>query len=373
MGGGEGSLVGMGAFSDGSARTVVVTGGAGFVGSALVRRLIRESPHRVVTVDALTYAGDLRALEDVATDVRHSFEHVDVCDGPGLAHVFDRHRPDAVVHLAAESHVDRSIEAPAAFVRTNVLGTATLLDVVRDYLGSGGFSARGGDPDQFRFVHVSTDEVYGDLPIDSRDRFTEETGYEPHSPYAASKAASDHFVRAWSHTYGIPVIVTHGTNTYGPWQFPEKLIPVVALRAMAGEAIPIYGTGRNVRDWVFVDDHASALHAILERGRPGETYGIGAGCERSNLDVARAVCGLLDELRPRASGAPHGELITLVPDRPGHDRRYATDPTKLEGELGWQATVSWDAGLRATVEWMAREREWMLERLQAAAAQHPAE
>ncbi|MBT8403219.1 MAG: dTDP-glucose 4,6-dehydratase [Gemmatimonadetes bacterium] len=359
--------------ADGPGRTVLVTGGAGFVGSALVRRLVQESPHRVVTVDALTYAGDLRTLEDVAEHPRHAFERVDVCDGPALERVFERHRPDAVLHLAAESHVDRSIDAPAAFVRTNVLGTATLLDVVRDWLGSGEGQASPvadddeGPSDGFRFVHVSTDEVYGDLPYrdtgaGSATSFTESTPYDPHSPYAASKAASDHFVRAWAHTYGLPVIVTHGTNTYGPWQFPEKLIPVVALRAMADEPIPLYGTGENVRDWIHVDDHASALHAVLERGIPGETYDIGARCERTNLEVVRAVCRSLDELRPRIDGQLHEDRVESVDDRPGHDRRYATDPSKIERELGWRPRVEWDSGLRRTVEWMVGRRAWMLER-----------
>lgn len=335
-------------------RTVLVTGGAGFVGSALVRHLIGRTSHRVVTVDALTYAGDLRTLAAVADDPRHTFEHVDVCDGPALAAVFDRHRPDAVVHLAAESHVDRSIDAPAAFVRTNVVGTATLLDVVRSRL-------EGPDPHRrrdFRLIHVSTDEVYGDLPLEGERRFHEGSPYDPHSPYAASKAASDHFVRAWAHTYGVPVIVTHATNTYGPWQFPEKLIPVVVLRALAGEPIPIYGSGDHVRDWIFVDDHARALAAVLERGAIGETYDLGARCEKTNLEVVRTVCGLLDEFAPDSPGAPHADLITFVRDRPGHDRRYATDPSKAESALGWRPEVTWDAGLRATVAWFVEEQEW---------------
>ncbi|MEQ9568945.1 MAG: dTDP-glucose 4,6-dehydratase [Longimicrobiales bacterium] len=344
-------------------RTVLVTGGAGFVGSALVRHLIRHTAHRVVTVDALTYAGNLRSLASVADDPRHTFEHVDVCDGGALTEVFRRHRPDAVMHLAAESHVDRSIDASAAFVRTNVVGTATLLDVVRDRLEGPDAVRR----DDFRLIHVSTDEVYGDLPLDGPERFREDSPYDPHSPYAASKAASDHFVRAWSHTHGVPAIVTHSTNNYGPWQFPEKLIPVAVLRALAGEPIPIYGDGANVRDWIFVEDHARALTAVLERGVIGETYGIGARCRKTNLEVARAVCGLLDELAPDFPGAPHADLITFVDDRPGHDRRYATDPSKIERGLGWRPEVGWADGLRATVAWFVREEAWCRERLAAEA------
>ncbi len=340
-------------------RTVLVTGGAGFVGSALVRHLIGRTAHRVVTVDALTYAGDLRVLAGLADHPRHSFEHVDVCDGPALTEVVRRHRPGAVVHLAAESHVDRSIDAPAAFVRTNVVGTATLLDVVRTWLDGDG----AGHRESFRLVHVSTDEVYGDLPLTGPERFHEGSPYAPHSPYAASKAASDHFVRAWSHTYGVPAIVTHGTNTYGPWQFPEKLIPVVVLRALAGEPIPLYGAGTNVRDWIHVDDHARALAAVLDRGVVGETYDIGARCEKTNLEVVRAVCGLLDELAPAPSGRPYADLVTFVDDRPGHDRRYATDPSAVERAVGWRPEVTWGAGLRDTVAWFVAHETWCRERL----------
>ena len=362
---------------DGPPRTIVVTGGAGFIGSALVRHLVGHTTHRVVTVDALTYAADLRALDPVQGSGRHILEHVDVCDGRALADLFSRHRPDAVLQLAAESHVDRSIDRPADFVRTNVVGTATLLDTVRDYLergrdetvgraGAGQGAGRGYGPgrghrpalhERFRFVHVSTDEVYGSLRLGSRERFDERSAYDPHSPYAASKAASDHFVRAWAHTYGLPVVVTHSTNNYGPWQYPEKLIPVVVLRALAGEPIPLYGTGDNVRDWIHVDDHVRGLVAALERGRVGETYDLGAQCERTNRSVVHDVCDLLDELSPGSPVVPHRALITPVADRPGHDLRYATDPSKAERELGWRADVEWAEGLRDTVRWMVQERD----------------
>ena len=346
---------------NGSARTVVVTGGAGFIGSALVRHLVGHTPHRVVTVDALTYAADERALESVRASDRHVFEHVDVCDGLALADLFARHRPDSVVHLAAESHVDRSIDRPADFVRTNVVGTATLLDTVRGWLDGDGIDSVRRD--RFRFVHVSTDEVYGSLGLGSGRRFDEGSPYDPHSPYAASKAASDHFVRAWAHTYGLPVLLTHSTNNYGPWQYPEKLIPVVVLRALAGQGIPVYGTGENVRDWIHVDDHVRGLVAVLERGRVGETYDLGARCERSNLSVVLEICDLLDEFSPGSPVVPHRELLSLVADRPGHDLRYATDPGKAERELGWRAEIAWGEGLRETVRWMVRERAALEARL----------
>ncbi len=349
--------------------TVLVTGGAGFIGSALVRHLLEATAHRVVTVDALTYAGDRRALGGALDDARHTFVQVDICDGRAMAGVVRHHRPDAVMHLAAESHVDRSIDAPAAFVRTNVVGTATLLDVMRGWRDEGE-SEEGGAADDggVRFVHVSTDEVYGSLTAGGADRFHEATPYDPHSPYAASKAASDHMVRAWGHTYGLATIVTHSTNNYGPWQFPEKLIPVVVLRALAGQAIPVYGTGANVRDWLHVDDHARALAAVLERGRVGQTYDVGARCERTNLEVVRAICALLDEHRPRRDRASYLEQIVMVPDRPGHDLRYATDPTKVERELGWRPEVAFDVGLRSTIEWMLEHRELCEERLRRGAA-----
>lgn len=338
--------------------TIAVTGGAGFIGSAVVRHLIRRTAHRVVTLDALTYAGDLRTLESVAAHPRHRFEHLDICDGRALQTVFERHQPDAVLHLAAESHVDRSIDSPAEFVRTNVVGTATLLDVVRGWLDQPG----GPDRDRFRLVHISTDEVYGDLPLDTAECFTEESPYDPHSPYAASKASADHLVRAWAHTWGVPSLLTHGTNTYGPGQYPEKLVPVVVLNALAGEAIPLYGAGENVRDWIHVDDHAAAIVAVLEHGQPGQRYGVGARCEQTNREVVTALCALLDEIAPRVDGGAHRDRITPVADRPGHDRRYATDPTRLEA-IGWAPAIGWDEGLRATVQWFVDHERWCRDRL----------
>ncbi len=340
-------------------RTIIVTGGAGFIGSALVRHLVAHTAHEVVTLDKLTYAGDERALAEVAAHPRHHFERVDICDGEALRAAFVRREPDAVFHLAAESHVDRSIEAPAEFVQTNIAGTATLLDVIREWI-DGPYAAARSD---FRLVHVSTDEVYGSLPLESETRFDEGTAYDPHSPYAASKAASDHLVRAWAHTYGLPAILTHSTNNYGPWQYPEKLIPVVVLRALAGESIPVYGEGANVRDWMHVDDHVRALVAVLERGRLGRTYDIGARGELTNLSVVRDICWLLNELVPAGSGGSYERLITFVDDRPGHDLRYATDPGRAERELGWRAEIPWDEGLRATVQWFVDHRAWSVERL----------
>lgn len=340
-------------------RTVLVTGGAGFIGSAVARHLIRGTPHRVVTLDALTYAGDLRALESISSHPRHRFELMDIRDVSGMQEVFERHRPDAVIHLAAESHVDRSLDRSAPFLDTNVVGTATLLDAVRWWLDHPDGPLR----DHFRFVHVSTDEVYGDLPIEGEARFDEQSPYDPHSPYAASKAASDHLVGAWAHSWAVPAIVTHGTNTYGPGQYPEKLIPVVILRALAGEPIPLYGTGRNVRDWIHVDDHAAAIVRILDGADPGARFGIGAHCERSNLEVASQICALLDEVAPRPDGAAHAHAITLVADRPGHDRRYATDPSALERALDWRAEIAWAEGLRTTVQWFVEHEQWCRDRL----------
>lgn len=338
---------------------VLVTGGAGFIGSAVVRQLIRRTEHEVVTLDALTYAGDLRALESVANHPRHRFERLDIRQGRAVQALFEEVRPDAVIHLAAESHVDRSLDRAAPFVDTNVVGTATLLDVVRAWLDHPDGPPRAA----FRFVHVSTDEVYGDLPIEGEDRFDEESPYDPHSPYAASKAASDHLVGAWAHSWGVPAVITHGTNTYGPGQYPEKLIPVAILRALAGEPIPLFGSGRNVRDWIHVDDHAAALVRILEGAEPGSRFGIGARCEQANLEVVSQICALLDEIAPRADGQEHASAITFVDDRPGHDRRYATDPSALETALGWSPEVGWSEGLRATVQWFVDHEQWCRDRL----------
>ncbi|MDB4948252.1 MAG: dTDP-glucose 4,6-dehydratase [Gemmatimonadetes bacterium] len=330
--------------------SILVTGGAGFIGSALVRGLVAEG-RGVVTVDKLTYAGNLDSLASVLHDPLHAFEQVDVCDGPALRGVFERHRPAAVVHLAAESHVDRSIDGPGDFVRTNVVGTFTLLEEARRHW----LSLGGADRGRFRFVHVSTDEVFGSLGAEGR--FDEATPYRPSSPYSASKAGSDHLVQAWHHTYGMPTLTTNCSNNYGPYQFPEKLIPHVLLNALEGRPLPVYGRGENVRDWLFVDDHAAALAAVLDRGRPGETYAVGGDGERRNLDVVRAVCRALDELRPDPTG-PHERLIRFVEDRPGHDLRYAVDASKIRAELGWAPRESFETGLRCTVRWYLDNPEW---------------
>jgi dTDP-glucose 4,6-dehydratase len=332
-------------------RTVLVTGGAGFIGSALVRRLVARGDVRVVNVDCLTYAGNLESLPGLMGHPNHRFAKTDIRDGAALARLFAEHRPDAVVHLAAESHVDRSIDGPAAFVSTNLVGTGTLLEAARDHWGSLG----ADEAERFRFVHVSTDEVFGSLG--PAGRFDETTPYRPSSPYAASKAGSDHLARAWGHTYELPVIVTNCSNNYGPFQFPEKLIPLMITKALAGEPLPVYGRGANVRDWLFVDDHAAALERVLARGRPGETYCVGGSEERSNLELIIRLCALLDELAPDPGG-PHQRRITFVPDRPGHDLRYAIDSTRIREELGWSPAHSLEQGLRATVAWYLEHRTW---------------
>ena len=331
--------------------TLLITGGAGFIGSALVRQLIAETDHTVVNVDCLTYAGNLESLAEARAHARHRFHRVDICDAPALRAVFEAERPDAVIHLAAESHVDRSIDGPGDFVRTNVVGTFTLLqEALRHWRA---LDAAGRD--RFRMIHVSTDEVFGALGPDGL--FTETTPYQPSSPYSASKAGSDHLARAWQHTYGLPVMVTNCSNNYGPYQFPEKLIPLVIGKALAGEPLPVYGKGENVRDWLYVDDHARALRDVLARGVPGETYNVGGANERKNLDVVRAICALLDELRPDPAG-PHERLITFVTDRPGHDFRYAIDSDKLRREVGWRPREDFTSGLRRTVEWYLANTEW---------------
>ena len=326
--------------------TLLVTGGAGFIGSALVRHLVAETDYGVVNVDALTYAGNLDSVADAARSDRYSFEHADICDAAAVGRIFEAHRPDGVIHLAAESHVDRSIDGPAAFVQTNVVGTFTLLDAARRYAS--------GREAPFRFLHVSTDEVFGTLG--ATGRFSEATPYAPNSPYSATKAASDHLVRAYGHTYGLDVVTTNCSNNYGPFHFPEKLIPLVTLKALAGEPVPVYGTGANVRDWLYVDDHVRALVAAFERGRAGETYALGGDSERTNLDVVHAVCALLDEMRP--AGAPHARLVTLVADRPGHDARYAIDAGKARRELGWAPRETFESGLRKTVRWFLDNGAW---------------
>ena len=329
---------------------LLVTGGAGFIGSAVVRIAIGRG-HEVVNLDALTYAACLENLAPVADDPRYKFEKADIRDRAALDRILDRHRPDAILHLAAESHVDRSIDGPGTFVETNVNGTFHLLEAARAH-----WVARGR-PDGFRFHHVSTDEVFGSLPPDPKAKFTETTPYDPRSPYSASKAASDHLVRAWHETYGLPVVLTNCSNNYGPYHFPEKLIPVVILNALAGRPLPIYGDGSNVRDWLFVEDHADALLLVAEKGTVGRSYNIGGENERSNLDLVRTICAILDEMRPRPEG-PHADLITFVPDRPGHDARYAIDPTRLREELGWRPSVTVEEGLRRTVRWYLDNEAW---------------
>ena len=330
---------------------ILITGGAGFIGSALVRQLIAESDHAIVNVDKLTYAASLEALEGAREHPRHVLEQADIADAAAMARVFARHDPDAVMHLAAESHVDRSIEGPAEFIGTNMVGTFTLLDAALTHY-------RRLPPERqqrFRFHHISTDEVYGTLGASGL--FTETTPYAPNSPYSASKAGSDHLVRAWHHTYGLPVIVTNCSNNYGPYQFPEKLIPLMILNGLEGKPLPVYGKGENVRDWLFVDDHVRALRLVLEQGVPGEQYNVGGNSEKKNIEVVRTLCALLDELAPSKDG-PHERLITFVQDRPGHDARYAIDASKIRRELGWTPQESFETGLRRTVQWYLDNRAW---------------
>jgi dTDP-glucose 4,6-dehydratase len=330
----------------------LVTGGAGFIGSAVVRQLIVEKGHEVLVVDKLTYAGNLDSLQSVAGSPRFRFERADIVDGERMRSFMAGFQPDVVMHLAAESHVDRSIDGPGEFVQTNVVGTYTLLQAALDYW-------RGLAPERqaaFRFHHISTDEVFGSLGVEGF--FHEEYPYQPSSPYSASKAASDHFVRAWHHTYGLPTIVTNCSNNYGPFHFPEKLIPLIILNALEGKSLPVYGRGENVRDWLFVDDHARALILTAEKGRPGETYAIGGHNERRNIDVVRAICELVDELAPNAAIGPRVDLIHYVTDRPGHDLRYAIDASKIEHDLGWRPVETFESGLRKTVEWYLENRDW---------------
>ena len=334
-------------------RTVFVTGGAGFIGSALVRLLVGESDWTVVDIDKLTYAGNLESLADVIDSPRHIFSRTDICDRAALDQLFARHRPAGVIHLAAESHVDRSIHGPGEFVSTNVVCTYTLLEAARAHWM--GLSA--AEKSAFRFHHVSTDEVYGSLG--ATGLFTETTAYSPNSPYSAAKAASDHLVRAWMHTYGLPVLVTNCSNNYGPRQFPEKLIPLMIENALQGKPLPIYGKGDNVRDWLYVDDHAAALRLVFERGAPGETYNIGGNAEKTNLEVVDTLCALLDSAQPRTDGRSYREQKCFVADRPGHDRRYAIDAGKIRRELGWAPRESFASGLAKTVAWYLAHRTWV--------------
>ncbi len=329
---------------------VFVTGGAGFIGSAVCRHLIGDLGHEVVVIDKLTYAANLASLAPVSQNPLYHFAKADICDAAAVAALFDRHAPDALIHLAAESHVDRSISGPGVFLHTNVIGTFTLLEAVRGYLAGPGRAKA----DQFRMIHVSTDEVYGSLGDEGL--FSEESAYDPSSPYSASKAASDHLARAWRRTYDVPVIVSNCSNNYGPYHFPEKLIPLTILSALEGLPLPVYGDGAHVRDWLYVEDHARALALILQRGSPGETYNIGGRNERTNLHVVRRICEAMDQLNPR--GGPHDRLISFVADRPGHDRRYAIDATKLETELGWRAQETFETGLEKTVAWFLDNAAW---------------
>jgi dTDP-glucose 4,6-dehydratase len=333
---------------------ILVTGGAGFIGSNFILQWLATEGIPVVNLDKLTYAGNLGNLEQVATDQRYSFVHGDIGDRKLVCDLLHQHQPRAIVHFAAESHVDRSIHGPDDFVRTNVNGTFALLEEARAYVAQAGESGKTG----FRFLHVSTDEVYGSLGPDDSP-FSEATPYAPNSPYAASKAASDHLIRAYHHTYGLPTLTTNCSNNYGPYQFPEKLIPLTILHAMQGKPIPVYGDGQNVRDWLFVEDHCIAIRTVLSRGRVGETYNIGGTSEKPNLEIVQTICAVLDELRPRDPVVPHRNLITFVQDRPGHDRRYAMDIRKVERELGWRPRETFETGIRKTIEWYIAHQAWI--------------
>lgn len=331
---------------------ILVTGGAGFIGSAVIRQYIEQTENKVVNLDALTYAGNLESLLSISTSKRYFFEHVNINSISELKRAFKLHQPDAVMHLAAESHVDRSIDGPAEFIQTNIVGTLNLLEVCRSYWSELGEERKAG----FRFHHVSTDEVYGDLG--ETGFFTEQTSYDPSSPYSASKASSDHLVRAWHRTYGLPVVITNCSNNYGHYQFPEKLIPLVILNALEGKSLPVYGAGQQIRDWLHVDDHARALRLVLEKGEVGETYNVGGHNEKTNLQVVKTICSLLDKLVPDSPHAPHESLISFVADRPGHDLRYAIDANKIEVDLGWTPDETFESGIEKTVLWYLQNSEW---------------
>lgn len=339
-------------------RKILVTGGAGFIGSAVIRHIIQNTNNCVCNVDKLTYAGNLENLHEVDSVDRYSFEHVDICNRSELKRVFAQYQPDTIMHLAAESHVDRSIDDPSAFIETNIIGTFTLLEVARTY-----WQGLNDAPKQmFRFHHISTDEVYGDLPhpdeVDNTSKylFTETTAYTPSSPYSASKASSDHLVRAWIRTYGFPAMVTNCSNNYGPYHFPEKLVPIIILNALDGKPLPVYGKGNQIRDWLYVDDHAQALYKVATKGKPGETYNIGGHNEKQNIEVIETICDILQELVPNSIS--YRSLITYVQDRPGHDRRYAIDASKIQRELGWQPKETFESGIRKTVNWYLENMEW---------------
>ncbi len=331
---------------------ILITGGAGFIGSALVRNLIATTDHEILVFDKLTYAGVLASLEPAASSNRYQFVQGDICDAGAVAAAMETFKPHVVAHLAAESHVDRSIDGPGEFIQTNVVGTFVMLQQALAHYRS----LSEVEKADFRFHHISTDEVFGSLG--ETGFFTETTAYDPRSPYSASKASSDHLVRAWGHTFGLPVLVTNCSNNYGPYHFPEKLIPLIILRALAGEPLPVYGDGTNVRDWLFVDDHARALQAVFERGQPGETYNVGGNAERRNIDVVQVICSVLDEVEPRGDGAAYADQITFVADRPGHDQRYAIDASKIRDELGWEPSVTFEQGIAQTVRWYLNNRDW---------------
>lgn len=337
---------------------IIVTGGAGFIGSAVIRHIINNTQDEVVNLDKLTYAGNLESLTSVSDNSRYSFEQVDICNKAELERVFHQYQPDAVMHLAAESHVDRSIDGPAAFIETNIVGTYTMLEVAKQYWRNLADTAKKAN---FRFHHISTDEVYGDLE-GPEDLFKETTPYAPSSPYSASKASSDHLVRAWSRTYGLPTVITNCSNNYGPFHFPEKLIPLVILNALEGKPLPVYGKGNQIRDWLFVEDHARALYKVVTEGRIGETYNIGGHNEKQNIDVVNTICDLLDEFRPLPTAdlniSSHKELITFVQDRPGHDLRYAIDASKIKQDLGWAPIETFESGIRKTVLWYLENLNW---------------
>jgi dTDP-glucose 4,6-dehydratase len=333
-------------------KRILVTGGAGFIGSAVVRHIIRETRHQVLVLDKLTYAGNLDSLSPVSNDPRYTFVRADIADAPKMREVFESFQPDAVMHLAAESHVDRSIDGPADFIHTNVVGTFTLLQAALGHWRS----LPDARKETFRFHHISTDEVFGSLG--KQGQFCETTAYDPRSPYSASKASSDHLVRAWHHTYGLPIIVTNCSNNYGPYHFPEKLIPLIIINALEGLKLPVYGKGANIRDWLYVEDHARALATVMLEGTVGHTYCIGGNCERTNLQVVEAICALMDEIAPNAKIGPRRALVTFVADRPGHDLRYAIDASKIAAELKWTPQESFESGLRKTVEWYLANRSW---------------
>ncbi|WP_180112712.1 dTDP-glucose 4,6-dehydratase [Acinetobacter sp. YH12131] len=332
---------------------ILVTGGAGFIGSAVIRHIIQNTNNQVLNIDKLTYAGNLESLKEIDQHSNYEFKQIDICDTEQITAAIDAFQPHAIMHLAAESHVDRSIDGPAAFIQTNIVGTYTLLEAARKYWM--GLNAEAQQ--NFRFHHISTDEVYGDLE-GTTDLFTETTSYAPSSPYSASKASSDHLVRAWHRTYGLPVIVTNCSNNYGPYHFPEKLIPLVILNALDAKPLPVYGNGQQIRDWLFVEDHARALYKVVTEGVVGETYNIGGHNEKQNIEVVKTICKILDELKPQANGQTYESLITFVKDRPGHDLRYAIDATKIQNELGWTPAETFETGIRKTVEWYLDNLDW---------------